>query len=130
MHKSTLNALIVEDSCIMRKMMTIALEAVGDYDVVEAEDGIDALDKLERSIMRGITPNFVITDVNMPNMDGIAFIKKIREIELCKEIPILVLTSESDPKKKEEGFNAGANHWLLKPFKVKELHELIDNVIH
>lgn len=122
----SMRALIVEDSATMRKMVTIALEACGDCTVIQAEDGVDALNKLAR----GTVPSVIITDINMPNMDGISLIRKIRSMELFKDTPILILTSELDQKIKDESVIAGATCWITKPFKVQHLHEVIDSVIH
>jgi two-component system, chemotaxis family, chemotaxis protein CheY len=113
----------VDDSASVRQMVSFTLREAG-YDVVEACDGKDAVAKL------GTTePNLIVTDLNMPNMDGIELIKSVRTIPKYKFIPIIMLTTESQSEKKMEGKNAGATGWIIKPFKPEQLLAVIKKVI-
>ncbi len=114
--------LIVDDSSSMRQMVKFTLSEEG-YDVVEAVDGKDALDKLG-----GADPGLVITDINMPNLDGIGLIKEIRANAKFKFTPIIVLTTESEQAKQDEGKKAGATAWLVKPFTPEKLIETVKKV--
>ena len=114
--------LAVDDSKTMRDMVSFALRSAG-FDVIEAEDGRKAIEKLASTKV-----DLVITDLNMPNMDGIALIKALRADARCRSVPILLLTTESDPGKKAEGRAAGATGWLVKPFNPEKLVELVNRV--
>ena len=107
--------LVVDDSASVRQVVGIALRGAG-YTVVEASDGKDALTKLD-----GQKINLVISDVNMPNMDGITLIRELRAIPDFKFTPILMLTTESGLEKKSEGKAAGATGWIVKPFNPDQL---------
>lgn len=111
--------LTVDDSSSVRQMVGFTLREAG-YEVIEASDGKDALSK-----MTGKPINLVITDLNMPNMDGIELIKSIRKNPIHKFLPILMLTTESQESKKIEGKQAGATGWIVKPFKQEQLLEVI-----
>ena len=115
--------LTVDDSASMRQMVTFTLKSAG-HDVTEAVDGVDALEKAKQG-------NFelVITDVNMPNMDGITLTKELRDLVDYKYTPILTLTTESDKNKKQEGKNAGATGWIIKPFNPDQLLLTIKRVL-
>jgi len=115
--------LAVDDSASMRQMVSFALKNAG-HEVVEAVDGVDAL-----STAKNNKVNLVITDVNMPNMDGISLIKELRNLPDYKFIPILMLTTESAPEKKQEGKSAGATGWLVKPFDPDQLLATINKVL-
>lgn len=115
--------LTVDDSASMRQMVSFTLKGAG-YEVVEAVDGVDALNKAKTSAF-----NLVITDVNMPNMDGIQLIKELRNLPTFKFTPILMLTTESAPEKKQQGKAAGATGWLVKPFNPDQLLATIGKVI-
>lgn len=117
--------LIVDDAPTIRQMVGFALKGNGSFNVVEAGDGKEALDKLNG----GLKPNLVITDLNMPNMDGITMIKNIRLMPAHKFTPILMLTTESLGSKKKEGQEAGATGWIVKPFKPDELAAVVGKVI-
>jgi two-component system chemotaxis response regulator CheY len=117
--------LIVDDAPTIRQMVGFALKGNGSYKVVEAGDGQEALDKLKA----GLKPNLVITDLNMPKMDGITMIKNIRQMATHKFTPILMLTTESLGTKKQEGQAAGATGWIVKPFKPEELMAVVGKVI-
>lgn len=114
--------LVVDDSIAIRQSMRFTLEQ-GGFEVLEAGDGLEALKVLE-----GNTPNVVLTDVHMPNMDGITLIKKIRETAPLRFVPIIVLTTESQGSIVEEGKKAGATGWIVKPFQSEKLLETIRRV--
>ena len=114
--------LIVDDSSSMRQMVRFTLEEEG-YTVEEAVDGQDAAGKIS-----GVAPELVITDINMPNMDGIGLIKEIRANSQFKFVPIIVLTTESEQAKQDEGKSAGATAWLVKPFTPEKLIETVKKV--
>src|ERR1700690_484692 len=101
--------LTVDDSASVRQMVKFTLSGAG-YTVIEAVDGNDALAKLTKPV------NLVITDLNMPNLDGIGLIRKVRANLACKGIPIIMLTTESQESRKQEGKAAGATGWIVKPF--------------
>ena len=107
--------LIVDDSASLRQVVAIALKG-GGYDVVEAVDGKDGLTKLN-----GQKIHLIISDVNMPNMDGIAFVKAVKQLPNYKFTPIIMLTTESQESKKMEGQAAGAKAWVVKPFKPEQM---------
>ncbi len=109
------NILIVDDSASMRQLVTFALEDAG-YDVVQAVDGEDALSKADQS-----KAEMVITDLNMPKLDGIGLIRQLRERSEYKFTPIVMLTTESQETKKKEGRQAGASGWIVKPFTPDQL---------
>jgi two-component system chemotaxis response regulator CheY len=107
--------MIVDDSASMRQVVGIALKGAG-YIVLEGRDGLDALTKLT-----GQKVNLIISDVNMPNMDGISFVKAVKQLSAYKFTPIIMLTTESEESKKREGQAAGAKAWVVKPFKPEQL---------
>lgn len=114
----------VDDAATMRKMISFTLKSVG-HEVVEASDGTDALAQLQG----GRTVDLIITDVNMPTMDGITLTRHARQLNHCKAIPILVLTTESEPAKKAEAKSAGATGWITKPFSQDQLLAVIAKVL-
>ncbi|MCP4406245.1 MAG: response regulator [Gammaproteobacteria bacterium] len=103
--------LVVDDSASIRQVVSIALKGAG-YEVIEASDGMDALSKLN-----GQKVHLIVSDVNMPNLDGIGLVKKVKAHPQYKFTPILMLTTESQESKKQEGKAAGAKAWLVKPFQ-------------
>lgn len=111
--------LIVDDSASMRQLVSFALKDAG-YEVIEASNGKDAISKLGSAKVE-----MVITDLNMPEMDGISFIKRMRSTPGCKFTPVLMLTTESQESKKQEGKQAGASGWLVKPFTPEQLVETV-----
>ncbi len=114
----------VDDSASMREMVSFTLKSAG-FEVVEAVDGVDALGKVA-----GRPPvDLVLADVNMPNMDGIELVRELRALEGYKFIPILLLTTEAAPEKKEEGKAAGATGWIVKPFNPEQLVGTIKKVL-
>jgi len=114
--------LTVDDSRTMRDMLMLALSEAG-YNVVQAEDGVHGLEVLETT-----EPNVIVTDINMPRMDGYGFIKGVRSHEQHRAVPILVLTTESDAEKKDRARRAGATGWIVKPFDPVKLVDAIRRV--
>jgi len=115
--------LAVDDSASMRQMVTFTLKGAG-HDVVEAIDGVDALEKAKSKNV-----DLVLTDVNMPRMDGISLIKELRTLPNYKFTPILTLTTESGSGKKIDGKKAGATGWIVKPFSPDLLLKTINKVL-
>lgn len=115
--------LVVDDSAAIRRSVAYVLSEAG-YDVVQAEDGLDALSKLDDHI-----PDLVVTDVNMPNLDGIGLTKRLRENPATKFVPIIVLTTESQQDKMQEGRAAGATGWIVKPFDSEKLLKVVHKLI-
>ena len=113
----------VDDSASIRQVVSFTLVQAG-YDVLEAEDGLDALNKLN-----GSNVNMLITDLNMPNMDGIELIKQVRAQQQFKFMPVVMLTTESQNSKKQEGEIAGATGWIVKPFKPEQLVAVVKKVL-
>ncbi len=115
--------LAVDDSSSLRQMVAFSLKAAG-YLVVEAVDGQDGLEKARQQ-----TVDLVLTDQNMPRMDGLTLIKLLRELPTYQKVPILMLTTESSDEMKQKGRAAGANGWLVKPFDPQRLIEVVKKVI-
>lgn len=117
-------ALIVDDSPTMRQMVAFTLTNAG-FTVVEAQDGKDAVNK----VAGGRKMDIVVTDLNMPEMDGIALIKELRKLSAFRFTPILMLTTESAAEKKQAGKEAGATGWIVKPFNPEILLKTIAKVL-
>jgi len=115
--------LSVDDSSSIRQMVSFTLKGAG-YEVLEAVDGQDGLDKA-----KGKTVDMVLTDQNMPRMDGLTLIKSLRAMPSYKSVPILMLTTESGDAMKAQGKAAGATGWLVKPFDPAKLLEVTKKVI-
>ena len=115
--------LIVDDSSSMRQMIRFTLSEEG-CEVYEAENGKKAFDTLDTA-----EPELIITDINMPEMNGIELIKEIRQNKKYRFTPIVVLTTESEVQKQEEGKKAGATAWLVKPFTPEGLMETVHRVV-
>jgi two-component system chemotaxis response regulator CheY len=115
--------LIVDDSASMRQLITFTIKEAG-HEVLLAENGSDALEKL-----KGAKADMVITDLNMPEMDGITLITELRKMADYKFIPILMLTTESQVAKREEGRAAGASGWIVKPFSSEKFREVVKKFI-
>ena len=118
----SLTVLTVDDSRTMRDMLMLALKGAG-FDVVQAVDGVHGLE-----VLAGSSPNVIITDINMPRMDGFGFIEGVRRDPQYRGLPILVLTTESDPGKKDRARQAGATGWIVKPFSPDKLVDAIRRV--
>lgn len=115
--------LLVDDSTSMREMVSFTLREAG-HEVSEAEDGVEALEFAKKTAV-----NLVITDVNMPNMDGITLTGELRTLDDYKFIPILILTTETGTAKKEQGKVAGATGWIEKPFDPDHLIATVNRVL-
>ncbi|GBF48982.1 response regulator receiver domain-containing protein [Leptospira ryugenii] len=115
--------LIIDDSAVFRKIISVHLKNAN-FELVEAGDGLEGLSKLEEHQI-----DLIVSDMNMPNMDGISFIKKTKENPKYKFTPIIMLTTESQPEKKQQGMDAGARAWLTKPFSPEELLETISKLL-
>jgi len=115
--------MIVDDSASLRQVVGIALKGAG-YDVIEGSDGKDALSKLS-----GQKIHLIISDVNMPNMDGISFVKALKQLPNYKFTPVIMLTTESADSKKQEGQAAGAKAWVVKPFKPEILLVAVQKLV-
>lgn len=115
--------LAVDDSGSLRQMVAFSLQSAG-YNVVQAVDGQDGLNKAREK-----TVDLVLTDQNMPVMDGLTMIRTLRELGSYQNVPILMLTTESSDEMKARGKAAGANGWLVKPFDPKRLIEVVQKVI-
>lgn len=115
--------LIVDDSASMRQLVSFALKDAG-YDVIAAVDGKDALGKVN-----GTKVDMVVTDLNMPNMDGITLIKNLRSAAATRFTPVVMLTTESQDSKKQEGRAAGASGWIVKPFTPDKLIDVIKKFV-
>lgn len=113
----------VDDSSSVRQMVGFTLKGAG-YEVVEAADGMDAFVKLS-----GMSVNLVLTDLNMPKMDGIDLIRRLRATTAHKFVPIVLLTTESEAAKKQEAKAAGATGWIVKPFKPDQLLAVVKKVL-
>ena len=117
-------ALVVDDSPTMRQMVALTLTNAG-FKVVEAEHGKDAINK----VAAGSKMDIVVTDLNMPEMDGISLIKELRKMAAFKFTPILMLTTESAIEKKQAGKEAGATGWIVKPFNPEVMLKIIAKVL-
>lgn len=115
--------LIVDDSMSMRQLVKMTLTSAG-HQVIEAVDGRDALSKLD-----GQKINLIISDVNMPNLDGIGLVRAIKAHASYRFTPIVMLTTESEQAKKAEGQAAGARAWIVKPFQPQQLLSAVDKLV-
>lgn len=115
--------LAVDDSGSLRQMLSFSLKEAG-YGVIEAVDGQDGLDKAKKH-----TVDLVLTDQNMPGMDGLSLIKALRAMKDYRSVPILMLTTESGDEMKAKGRAAGASGWLVKPFDPARLTEVVKKLI-
>lgn len=114
--------LTVDDSASVRQLVRFTLSGAG-YQVIEAVDGVDALRKLT------VPVHLIVTDLNMPQLDGIGLIREVRGKPAYKGVPILMLTTESQASKKQEGKAAGATGWIVKPFSPEQLLAVIKKVL-
>lgn len=115
--------MVVDDSASVRQVVGIALKGAG-YDVVEAVDGKDGLTKLD-----GRKLHLIISDVNMPNMDGISFLKAVKANASYKFTPVIMLTTENQESKMQEGKAAGAKAWIVKPFQPPQLLDAVSKLV-
>ncbi len=116
--------MVVDDSASIRQVVSMALKGAG-YQVIEAVDGRDALSKLD-----GQKINLIISDVNMPNMDGITFVKEMKQKPNYKFTPVIMLTTEGSEDKKNAGQAAGAKAWVVKPFKPEQMLQAVAKLIN
>ncbi len=119
----TRKILIADDSGSIRQMLAFVLTQAG-FEVESAQDGQDALLKIQ-----GFTPDLVITDLNMPNINGIELVKRVRALANFRFIPILILTTEGQEELKQAGKAAGATGWLVKPFQPEKLLAVVKKVL-
>lgn len=119
----TKTVMIVDDSASLRQVVNMALRSAG-YEVLEACDGRDALSKLS-----GQRVHLVISDVNMPNMDGITFVREMKKLDSYKFTPVIMLTTEAQEDKKREGQMAGAKAWVVKPFQPQQMLSAVSKLI-
>lgn len=115
--------MIVDDSASLRQVVAISLRGAG-YEVLEGCDGVDALKKLT-----GQKVHLIISDVNMPNMDGITMVKAVKELPAYRFTPIVMLTTESQEGKKQQGQAAGAKAWMVKPFNPPQLLNVVQKLV-
>ena len=115
--------MIVDDSASLRQVVSISLRGAG-YDVIEGSDGADALAKLT-----GQKVHLIISDVNMPNMDGISFVKAMKAMPAYRFTPVIMLTTESAEAKKAEGQAAGAKAWVVKPFRPEVMLNAVQKLV-
>lgn len=114
--------LLIDDSATMRRIQKTQVNGLGITDVIEASDGEDGLKKLEQSM----PVDLVMLDWNMPVMDGLTFLKKVRSIDTYKDVKIIMCTSESEKTRVVEALKAGANNYLVKPFTPEALKEKLE----
>ncbi len=117
--------LIVDDSTMLRDMLNYALNEGGYNDVTEGVDGVDGLKKAKNDIF-----DLIITDVNMPNMDGLTLVKELRQLPQYAKKPILVLTTERSDEMKAKGKAVGATGWIVKPFVPDQLLKAVNIVLN
>lgn len=118
--------LIVDDSVSLRQVVKIALAGEG-YEVIEACDGADALRKLGGMTDKRV--HLIISDVNMPNLDGISFVRELKKNTQHKYTPVIMLTTESEEGKKQQGREAGARAWMLKPFQPAQILSAVSRLV-
>ena len=122
MNRSTI--LIVDDSAAMRSLLAATLETVGDVTVIQANNGFEALRMLPREQI-----NLVLTDINMPDINGLELLSFIRNNPLYKELPVIVISTEGSRKDIEKGLALGATAYLVKPFKPEQLLGLVKGLL-
>ena len=115
--------MVVDDSASMRQVVGIALTSAG-YEVLEGNDGKDALGKLD-----GRKVHLIISDVNMPNMDGITFLKEVKKHSSYRFTPVIMLTTEGQASKMDEGRAAGAKAWMVKPFQPAQILDAVSRLV-
>ena len=120
--------MVVDDSASIRQVVSLTLKGAG-FNVITANDGKDALIKLSSAQNDRIKINLLITDVNMPNMDGITLVKEAKKLPSYKFTPMMMLTTEASDSKKQEGRAAGAKAWLVKPFQPPMLLTAVSKLV-
>jgi two-component system chemotaxis response regulator CheY len=121
---SDLSALIVEDSPTMRQLLVFALSRLRGVRVVEADDGLDALKKLQAQQF-----DIILTDINMPIMDGLKLVKRVRSDERYKEIPIVIITTEGGEVDRQRALALGANAYITKPIRAPQVLETVRTLL-
>ena len=116
--------LIVDDSNMLRDMVKYALNEGGYFDIVEAVDGVDALERAKGAVF-----DLIITDINMPNMNGFDLTKSLRATSMYQKTPILILTTEGSDDMKQKGKAAGATGWIVKPFVPERFLKAVSTVL-
>ena len=124
MAERALTALVVEDSPTMRQLIVFALSRIRGLAVIEADDGVDALKKLAGSRF-----DIILTDINMPIMDGLKLVKRVRSDEVLKGIPIIIITTEGAEEDRERGLALGANAYISKPIQSSHLIKTISELL-
>lgn len=119
--------LVIDSSASMRQLVSFALEDSG-YKVMTAENGKDAIAKIDK--LNGLALSMVITDLNMPIMNGFDFIKELRSREEFRCLPVIILTTESEASKRQEREQVGADRWLIKPFTPQQLLGTVNILMH
>lgn len=112
--------LITEDSPTMRSLIVSTIQAMGDYEIIEAANGFEALRELPRSQV-----DLVITDINMPDINGLELVSFIKTNDQYKDIPLFIISTEGSERDRDKGMNLGADAYLVKPFSPQELQDLI-----
>ena len=120
----TANILIAEDSPAMRAYLVSALEAAGDYDIVEASSGFEALKQLPRKRF-----HLIITDINMPDINGLELIHYVKNSDSYRDIPLMVVTTEGRERDKEKGLALGVDEYLVKPIDIDRFTEIVEQLI-
>ena len=118
------NALVVEDSPPMRKMIVFALSRVRELDVVEADDGVDALRRIA-----GTKFDIIITDINMPILDGLKLVKRLRADDNYKDVPIVIITTEGAEEDRQRALALGANAYITKPIQAPQVLSLVREIL-
>jgi two-component system chemotaxis response regulator CheY len=122
--KGRFNALVVEDSPPMRQMLVFALSRVRELDIVEADDNVDALRRIT-----GTKFDIIITDINMPNLDGLELVKQLRADDNYKDVPIVIITTEGAAEDRQRALALGANAHITKPMQVQQLSSLVREIL-
>jgi two-component system chemotaxis response regulator CheY len=120
-------ALVVDDSLSIRQMLAFTLQQAG-FTVLQGANGVEGLQQLQFPLNKGRV-DLIITDLNMPQMDGITFIRSLRAVDGCRFTPVLMLTTESQETKKQEGKAAGATGWIVKPFDPEKLLAVVKRLV-
>jgi two-component system chemotaxis response regulator CheY len=120
-------ALVVDDSASIRQMLAFTLQQAG-FTVLQGATGAEGMTQLQSPLNKGRI-NVIITDLNMPQMDGITFIRSLRALDSCRFTPVLMLTTESQDTKKQEGKAAGATGWIVKPFDPEKLLAVVKRLV-
>lgn len=120
-----LTCLVVEDSPMMRQLIIFALSRIKDLEVIEADDGVDGLKKLAAGRF-----DLVITDINMPIMDGLKLVKRIRTDAIHKDVPIMIITTEGAKEDRQRALQLGANAYITKPIQAPQVISKVKELLH